>query len=29
MFLPPLYLETGAQSLIGQIIEPEAAQKTL
>lgn len=29
MFLSPLYLETGAQGLSGQIKEPEAAQKTL
>ena len=29
MFLPLLYLETGAQSLIGQIKELEAPQKTL
>lgn len=29
MFLPPLYLETGAQSLIGWIKELWAPQKTL
>ena len=29
VLLPPLYLETGAQSLIGQIKEPKAPQKTL